>query len=128
MTQYLFQSGANIEEIEQQVTRGRFSMSLQASWNNANGRSVEFRHGLQELARDLKMEIRSRLVEHGASQRIALFVTKEPECPEAVVRAVKAGRIPAERLVVKRYAAIETQKSLFSKSTTPTESRLRLSY
>ena len=107
MTQFLFQSGANIEEIEQQVTRGRFSMSLQASWNNANGRSVKFRNGLQELARDLKMEIRSRFVEHGASQRIALFVTKEPECPEAVVRAVKAGRIPAEiGLVVSNHATL----------------------
>src|SRR5262249_47959019 len=32
ITQFLFQQRANIEALEEQVTRGQFSMTLQASW------------------------------------------------------------------------------------------------
>ena len=32
---FLFQLGANIEALEEQVTRGQFSMTLQASWTPA---------------------------------------------------------------------------------------------
>jgi formyltetrahydrofolate deformylase len=35
ITQLLFQLGANIEAMEEQVTRGQFSMTLQASWTPA---------------------------------------------------------------------------------------------
>jgi formyltetrahydrofolate deformylase len=35
ITQLLFQLGANIEALEEQVTRGQFSMTLQASWTGA---------------------------------------------------------------------------------------------
>ena len=35
ITQLLFQLGANIEALEEQVSRGRFSMTLQASWRRA---------------------------------------------------------------------------------------------
>ncbi len=36
ITQLLFQLGGNIEGLEEQVTRGRFSMTLQASWTPAS--------------------------------------------------------------------------------------------
>ena len=35
ITQLLFQLCANIEAMEEQVTRGNFSMTLQASWTPA---------------------------------------------------------------------------------------------
>ncbi len=109
VTQYLFQSGANIEEIEQQVTRGRFSMSLQASWSPSrlDRRSVE--QGLERLGHLLDMEVRIRFLEPHVRQRMALFVTKEPDCPEAVARAVRSRRIPAEiSLVVSNHTTLQT--------------------
>ncbi len=99
VTQFLFQSGANVEEIEQQVTRGRFSMSLQASWRGALDRTAMAR-GLETLGASLGMEVRGRFMEQHKRQRMALLVTKEPECPEAIVRAVKSRKIPAEISVV----------------------------
>ena len=32
VTNYLFEQGANVEALEEQVTRGQFSLVLQASW------------------------------------------------------------------------------------------------
>lgn len=100
VTQFLFQSGANIEEIDQQVTRGRFSMSLQASWRGSRLDRASVTRGLDSLGRAIGMEVKLRFMEERAKQRMALLVTKEPECPEAVVRAVKSRRIPAEIAVV----------------------------
>jgi formyltetrahydrofolate deformylase len=96
ITQDLFQRGANIEEIEQQVIRGRFSMFLQASWPGDKLNKQVLEKGLAGLARELGMEIRIRFMEKNASQRMAIFMTLEPECPEALVKAVKNRRIPAE--------------------------------
>jgi formyltetrahydrofolate deformylase len=100
VTNFLFQVHANIEEIEQQVTRGRFSMSLQASWPSVKLDKNQVELGLRNLGKTLGMEIRARFVEKHARQRIALFMTKEPECPEAVIAAVKRRKIPAEIGVV----------------------------
>lgn len=95
VTQFLFQQGANIEEIDQQVTRGCFSMVLQASWDKAFN-PQKLINDLNALGGQLGMEIRVRLVTPDSKQRIALFATKEPECPEAVIKAVKNKVIPAE--------------------------------
>ena len=36
VTAFLFEQHANIEALEEQVTRGQFSMTLQASWRPAD--------------------------------------------------------------------------------------------
>jgi len=100
VTQFLFQNGANIEEIEQQVIRGRFSMSLQASWPAGRLDRHEIVEGLKRVGSSLHMEVRTHFLDPKRRARLALFVTREPECPEAVVRAVKSRRIPAEIALV----------------------------
>ncbi len=35
VTNFLFEQHANIEALEEQVTRGQFSMTLQASWKSS---------------------------------------------------------------------------------------------
>ncbi len=108
VTQYLFQSGANIEEIEQQVMRGQFNMTLQASWSTVPLDRARVESGIHRLGQELRMEVRVRFLEAHAKQRMALFVTREPECPEAVVRAVKARKIPAEiGLVVSNHKVLQ---------------------
>jgi predicted amino acid-binding ACT domain protein len=57
VTQFLFQQKANIESLEEQVTRGQFSMTLQASWPSGVVSEAEVRKGLTSLARQLEMEL-----------------------------------------------------------------------
>jgi formyltetrahydrofolate deformylase len=77
ITQLLFQLGANIEAMEEQVTRGQFSMTLQASWIPGRFDRVAIQRRVQEAARDLEMEAKVHFAPVGP-QRLAILVTKEP--------------------------------------------------
>jgi formyltetrahydrofolate deformylase len=101
VTNFLFEQKANIEALEEQVTRGQFSMTLQASWKRGklNGDTLE--SGLLKLAKDLGMEIKLRFTDPRQRQRMAILVTKETHCFEAVMAAFKRGRFKqAEPVVV----------------------------
>jgi formyltetrahydrofolate deformylase len=100
VTNYLFEQGANIEALEEQVTRGQFSMTLQASWRSGLWRPEELAAGLARLAGFLGMEITFRPTPTHTSQRFAILVTKEPHCLQTVLDAAKAGRLKAQPTVV----------------------------
>ena len=87
VTNFLFEQHANIEALEEQVTRGQFSMTLQASWRKADLNADALRAGLETLARHLGMEIKLRLTEPNRRQRLAVFVTKETHCFDALMAA-----------------------------------------
>src|ERR1044071_5352957 len=78
VTNFLFQQKANIEALEEQVTRGQFSMTVQASWKHDQINTAAIESGLKSLASELGMEIKVRHTEAGRTQRMAIFVTKEP--------------------------------------------------
>jgi formyltetrahydrofolate deformylase len=101
VTNFLFEQKANIEALEEQVTRGQFSMTLQASWKRGelNGDGLE--SGLLKLAKDLGMEIKLRFTDPRQRQRMAILVTKETHCFEAIMAAFKRGQFKqAEPVVV----------------------------
>jgi len=101
VTNFLFEQHANIEALEEQVTRGQFSMTLQASWKPGmlDGRSLE--SGLLKLSQDLKMEIKLRFTNPRQRQRMAILVTREPHCFEAILAGFKRGQFKeAEPVVV----------------------------
>lgn len=100
VTNYLFDQRANIEALDEQVTRGQFSMAIQASWKGRNFDWDGIASGLQGLARELGMEIRLRRLADRTRQRFALMVTKEPLCPRAILSGVRSGAIKAEPAVV----------------------------
>lgn len=100
VTSFLFEHGANIEALEEQVTRGQFSMNLQASWRRTVDVRASVEAGLARLARELQMEIRVRFREPGRRQRLAIFVTREPHCLEALLQAAGARRLAADPVVV----------------------------
>ena len=87
VTNFLFEQHANIEALEEQVTRGQFSMTLQASWKKAELRVPALRAGLDTLARQLGMEIKLRFADPGRRQRFAIMVTKETHCFTALLAA-----------------------------------------
>ena len=101
VTNFLFEQKANIEALEEAVTRGQFSMVLQASWREGQLQPAELRKGLNALGRELGMEMRMRLSEPGRKQRMAIMVTREAACPEALLAAFKKGQLKqAEPVVV----------------------------
>lgn len=93
VTNFLFEQQANIEALEEQVTRGQFSMTLQASWKDAALNVASVQRGLAQLAGALQMEIKMRLAQPNRSQRMAILVTREPHCLDALLRAWKAGQL-----------------------------------
>ncbi|MDR2463276.1 MAG: formyltetrahydrofolate deformylase [Verrucomicrobiales bacterium] len=100
VTQYLFQWKANIEGLEEQVLRGQFSMTLQASWVTGRFPQAAVHDGLKRLAAELRMDLKVHFARKGQRQRMALFVTRETHAPEAVLAAVRKGRIGAEVAVI----------------------------
>src|SRR6185295_8789851 len=100
VTGLLFEQKANIEALEEKVTRGQFGMTLQASWRAAGFSEAAIRGKLSELAKALGMEIRVRFTEPGRRQRYAILVTKESHCLEAILIAQRAGQLKAEPVVV----------------------------
>ncbi|HLP75691.1 MAG TPA: formyltetrahydrofolate deformylase [Candidatus Paceibacterota bacterium] len=101
VTNFLFEQHANIEALEEQVTRGQFSMTLQSSWKDGQLDVASLEKGLTELARALQMEIKLRLTNPSRRQRMAILVTREPHCFEGLMRAFKAGQLKrAEPVIV----------------------------
>lgn len=93
ITSFLFEQKANIEALEEQVTRGQFSMNLQASWHDRKLDRPSVEAGLAQLARDLDMEIKARFTEPHRRQRMAILVTKEPHCFDKLTEAAQAGQL-----------------------------------
>ena len=100
VTQVLFAQRANIEALEEQVTRGQFSMVLQASWKPATWRPKEIQAALEATGNELGMEIKFRPSAPRGRQRFAILVTREPHCLEALLRELKAGRLKAQPAVI----------------------------
>ncbi|MFO1488915.1 MAG: formyltetrahydrofolate deformylase [Verrucomicrobiota bacterium] len=101
VTNFLFEQHANIEALEEQVTRGQFSMTLQASWKKGALHPVALKQGLERLGKSLQMEIKLRLTSPSRRQRMAILVTREPHCLEGLMRAFKNGELKqAEPVVV----------------------------
>ena len=98
VTSFLFEQKANIEALEEQVTRGQFSMTLQASWKKAELKPAALQAGLDALARQLGMEIKLRLTDPQRRQRFAIMVTREPHCFEALMAARRS--LPADPVLV----------------------------
>jgi formyltetrahydrofolate deformylase len=101
VTNFLFEQHANIEALEEQVTRGQFSMTLQASWKDGQLNPAILQNGLIALAQKLRMEIKLRLTHPSRRQRVAILVTREPHCFEGLMRAFKTGQLKrAEPVIV----------------------------
>ncbi|MSU41586.1 MAG: formyltetrahydrofolate deformylase [Pedosphaera sp.] len=99
VTSFLFEQRANIEALEEQVTRGQFSMTIQASWRDGQLQPRVLREGLQTLGRALGMEIALRITEPNRRQRMAIMVTRESHCLTALLAASR-GLATAEPVVV----------------------------
>ena len=101
VTQHLFRMGANIESLEEQVARGKFRMTLLASWPTEKIQGPAIRRELEQVAQSLRMKLTLRIADDGRARRkLALLVSKEPHVLEAVLRDWKRGRLRADPVLV----------------------------
>ena len=101
ITQHLFRIGANIESLEEQVARGKFRMTLLASWPSTKIHEPTVRHGLENVAHRLRMKLTLRIAgDDRARRKLALLVSKEPHVLETILREWKRGRLSADPVLV----------------------------
>jgi formyltetrahydrofolate deformylase len=93
ITNFLFLQKANVEALEEQVTRGQFSMTVQASWHDSELNRDAITSGLAKLASDLEMEIKVRFTLSAQRKRMAILVTKEAHCFEKILTAIASGQL-----------------------------------
>jgi len=86
-TNFIFQNDGNIEKINQNVVKGLFGMYLEASFLKID--IQKFNKEAELLAKKLKMEVNIHY-EVSKRKKVAILVTKEPHCLEAILEARKA--------------------------------------
>lgn len=97
-TNFIFQNNGNIEKINQNVVKGLFGMYLEASFVKKID-IAKFNKEAENLAKNLKMEVNIHY-EVSKRKRVAILVTKEPHCLEAILDARKKGKIRGEIIVL----------------------------
>ncbi|MEM1157927.1 MAG: formyltetrahydrofolate deformylase [Verrucomicrobiota bacterium] len=100
VTQFLFQNQANIEGLEEQVSRGEFSMTLQASWMKQGFDRSKVQRGLKALARELGMDMNIHLSQPKAQLRMGVLITREAHIFEALIQACRTKKLKADPVVV----------------------------
>ena len=104
-TNLIFQNGGNIEKINQNVIKGLFGMYLEASFTKKFN-ATKFNEMASKLAKSLKMEVNIHY-EAVKRKRVAILVTKEPHCLQAILESRKKNQLRGEIAVV-----VGTEKTL----------------
>jgi len=89
---YLANHGINIEDIEQQVVHGRFIMDMLVNLADMTLSLDELITGVQDLGRQIEMNVRVTLHSQRRDRKIALLVSKEPHCLARIIEDERAGR------------------------------------
>ncbi len=85
-TNMVFEEGGNVEKISQNVVKGVFGMYLEVSFVK---KTPNLEKRINEMAKKFKMDS-SAHYETGKRKNVAVFVTKEPHCLDAILEARKS--------------------------------------
>ncbi|MDE1763442.1 MAG: phosphoribosylglycinamide formyltransferase [Thaumarchaeota archaeon] len=97
-TNFIFQNGGNIEKINQNVIKSLFGMYMEASFTGKIDRK-KFNDEAEKIAKNLKMEVNIHY-EVSKRKRVAVLVTKESHCLEAILDARAKRQLRGEIAVV----------------------------
>ena len=100
VTSLLFERGINIEDLDQAVREGVFRMSMRVDTAEMVCTREKLRADLDSLAGELGVDVQVRFPAERETSRIAVLVTKESHCLEAIFDARDSGRLDAEVTVV----------------------------
>ena len=89
---HLAKHGVNIEDIEQQVVHGHFIMDMLVDLVDLSIRLDELITSLLELGGSIDMDVRIALHNQRRVKKIAVLVSKEPQCLEHLIDDQTSGR------------------------------------
>jgi formyltetrahydrofolate deformylase len=98
ITNFIFKSGGNIEQIKQKVVRGLFGMHLEASFQSINPLMLD--DGLKQLSKRLQMEIKVDYEEPTRVKNVAILASREDHCLLKILDSNRTGGIKANLPVI----------------------------
>nr|WP_209452245.1 formyltetrahydrofolate deformylase [Halosimplex halophilum] len=100
VTSLLFERNINIEDLDQAVRDGVFRMTMRVDTSEMIVKEETLRENLHELGDDLGVDVQVRFPDDRETQQIAVLVTKESHCLEAIFEAWASGDLGADVEVV----------------------------
>ena len=100
VTTLLFERGVNVEDLDQAVRGGVFRMTLHVDVSDMVVKPETLREALHDLGDELGQEVQVRFPGDRETDRLAVLVTKESHCLEALIDARDEGDLDAEVSVV----------------------------
>lgn len=91
ITNLIFKTGGNIEQVNQNVVRGLFGMHLEASYQTIDRKEID--SGMRSLSNKLRMEIKVHYDDPNRLKNVAILVSKEPNCLAKLLEAKDQGLI-----------------------------------
>lgn len=113
-TSHIFENKGNIEQLVEQVQRNYFQMTLLSSFPQEHFHREKLESGLHGLGKKLGMDVRLRFSAPHKKARLALFVTKEPLCPDTIMAAIKSGSLKCQPVImVSNHKEMEAMASRY---------------
>ena len=100
VTTLLFERSINIEDLDQAVREGVFRMTMRVDTSEMVCTAEKLRDDLHELGDELGVDIQVRFPADRETKQIAVLVTKESHCLEAIFEAWASGTLGADVSVV----------------------------
>jgi len=100
VTSLLFERGVNIEDLDQAVREGVFRMTTHVDTGEMVCTQAKLRDDLADLGEELGVDVQVRFPADRETSRLAVLVTRESHCLEAVFEAWASGDIDADVSVV----------------------------
>lgn len=100
VTTLLFERNVNIEDLDQAVRDGLFRMTMHVDATEMSVTEDDLRAALAELGEELGVDVQVRFPADRETQAIAVLVTKESHCLEALFEAWANGELGADISVV----------------------------
>jgi formyltetrahydrofolate deformylase len=100
VTSLLFERGINIEDLDQAVREGVFRMTMHVDTSEMVCTEAKLREDVDELSDDLGVDIQVRFPAERETQTMAVLVTKESHCLEAIFESWANGDLGADVSVV----------------------------
>jgi formyltetrahydrofolate deformylase len=100
VTTLLFERGVNIEDLDQAVREGVFRMTMRVDTSEMVCTQAKLQTDLYGLGEELGVDVQVRFPADRDTKQIAVLVTKESHCLEALFEAWANGELGAEICVV----------------------------
>ena len=100
ITSFLFERNVNVADLDQAVRDGTFRMTMRVDTSDLVTTEAKLRTDLHDLGDDFDVDVQVRFPTDGGTQSIAVLVTKESHCLEALLESWSDGELEADIEVV----------------------------